>query len=147
MRLTSFTDYSIRVLIYLAVSHDEQPTIREIAERFDVSRNHLMKVVHELSKRGYLTALRGKHGGLRLNIAPVDINIGKLISELENDLALTECLGNNNQCILTPACELKTILAEALQSFFATLDEYTLEDILRGTRRTELVYIINIERD
>ncbi len=147
MRLTSFTDYSIRVLIYLAVSHDEQPTIREIAERFDVSRNHLMKVVHELSKRGYLTALRGKHGGLRLNIAPVDINIGKLISELENDLALTECLGNNNQCILTPACELKTILAEALQSFFATLDEYTLEDILRGTRRTELVDIINIERD
>lgn len=147
MRLTSFTDYSIRVLIYLAVSHDEQPTIREIAERFDVSRNHLMKVVHELSKRGYLTALRGKHGGLRLNIAPVDINIGKLISELENDLALTECLGNNNQCILTPACELKTILAEALQSFFATLDEYTLEDILRGRRRTELVDIINVERD
>lgn len=145
MRLTSFTDYSIRVLIYLAVSHNEQPTIREIAERFGVSRNHLMKVVHELSKRGYVTALRGKNGGLRLNILPADMRIGTLISELESDLALTECLGKNNQCILTPSCELKTILTEGLQSFFATLNEYTLEDILRGRRRAELVDIINIE--
>lgn len=145
MRLTTFTDYSVRVLIYLAVSHDEQPTIRAIAERFGVSRNHLMKVVHELSKRGYVTALRGKNGGLRLNISPADIQIGKLIKELENDLALTECLGGNNQCILTPSCELKTILNEALQAFFATLDAYTLEDILCGQKRAELIEIINLE--
>ncbi len=145
MRLTSFTDYSIRVLIFLAVSHNEQPTIREVAERFGLSRNHLMKVVHELSKRGYITALRGKNGGLRLNIAPADIKIGTLISELENDLALTECLGNNNQCILTHSCELKTILTEALQNFFTTLDKYTLEDILGGRRRAELVKIINLD--
>lgn len=145
MRLTSFTDYSIRVLIYLAVSHDEQPTIRAIAERFEISRNHLMKVVHELSKRGYITALRGKNGGLRLNIAPADIALGTLISELENDLALTECLGDNNLCILTPSCELKILLAEALGNFFATLDNYTLEDILRGRKRAELIEIINLE--
>ncbi len=145
MRLTSFTDYSIRVLIFLAVSHNEQPTIREVAERFGLSRNHLMKVVHELSKRGYLTALRGKNGGLRLNIAPAEIKLGTLISELENDLALTECMGSNNQCILTTSCELKTILAEALQKFFTTLDKYTLEDILGGRRRAELVKIINLE--
>ncbi len=145
MRLTSFTDYSIRVLIYLAVSHDEQPTIGEIADRFGVSKNHLMKVVNKLSKRDYLTALRGKNGGLRLNIAPADIKIGTLIRELEHDLALTECLSNNDQCILTPCCELKTVLSEALQSFFSTLDNYTLEDILRGRRRAELIDIINLE--
>jgi Rrf2 family nitric oxide-sensitive transcriptional repressor len=142
MRLTTFTDYSLRVLIYLAVSNDEHPTIREISERYGISRNHLMKVVQELSQRGYVIALRGKNGGLRLNRAPADISIGMLIREMENDLALAECLGENNQCILTPACQLKAVLAEALQAFFRTLDAYTLEDILPGRKRAELAKIL-----
>jgi Rrf2 family nitric oxide-sensitive transcriptional repressor len=144
MRLTTFTDYSLRVLIYLAVSNDEHPTIREISERYGISRNHLMKVVQELSQRGYVIALRGKNGGLRLNNAPADIGIGTLIREMENDLALAECLGENNQCILTPACQLKAVLAEALQAFFRTLDAYTLEDILPGRKRAELVKILGL---
>ncbi len=145
MRLTTFTDYSLRVLIYLAANNDDRPTIREISERYGISRNHLMKVVQELSQRGYVTALRGKNGGLRLNKAAADIRIGTLIREMENDLALTECLGGNNQCILTPVCQLKAALTEALQAFFTTLDAYTLEDILPGRKRAELVRILDLK--
>lgn len=145
MRLTTFTDYSIRVLIYLAVSDDDHPTIREISDRYNISRNHLMKVVQELSQRGYVTAVRGKNGGLHLNKAAADISIGKLVQEMENDLALAECLGENNHCILTPACELQTVLSEALQAFFATLNSYTLADILPDRNRSELVKILDLD--
>jgi Rrf2 family nitric oxide-sensitive transcriptional repressor len=144
MRLTTYTDYSLRVLIYLAVSTDEHATIREIAQRYGISRSHLMKVVQELSKRGYVTALRGKNGGLHLNKAPSDIRLGTLVKEMENDLALAECLGENNQCILTPACGLKHVLAESLQAFFTTLDSYTLEDVIPGQQRAELVKILDL---
>lgn len=144
MRLTTYTDYSLRVLIYLAVSTDEHATIREIAQRYGISRSHLMKVVQELSKRGYVTALRGKNGGLHLNKAPSDIRLGTLVKEMENDLALAECLGENNQCILTPACGLKHVLAESLQAFFTTLDSYTLEDVIPGQQRAELVKILDM---
>tara|TARA_R110001592_G_C13192743_1_gene753255 strand:- start:6850 stop:7284 length:435 start_codon:yes stop_codon:yes gene_type:complete len=143
MRLTTFTDYSLRVLIYLAVRDGQHATIREIAEAYGISRNHLMKVVQELSQKGYVAALRGKNGGLQLKKSPADIRIGALVREMENDVALTECLGDNNQCILTPACGLKIVLADALQAFFATLDAYTLEDILPGQKRAELVKILN----
>jgi Rrf2 family nitric oxide-sensitive transcriptional repressor len=144
MRLTTFTDYSLRVLIYLAVSTEDHVTIREIAQRYGISRNHLMKVVQELSQRGYVTALRGKNGGLQLNQAPADIRLGDLVREMENDLALAECLGENNQCILSPACGLQSVLAEALQAFFTTLNNYTLEDVMPGRQRAELVKILDI---
>ena len=143
MRLTTFTDYSLRVLIYLAV-HDGQPaTIREISEAYGISRNHLMKVVQELGQKGYIAALRGKNGGLQLKKLPADIRIGALVREMENDVALTECLGDNNQCVLTPACGLKIILSDALNDFFARLDTYTLEDILPMEKRAELVKILS----
>lgn len=144
MRLTTFTDYSLRVLIYLAVSTDEHATIREIAQRYGISRNHLMKVVQELSQQGYVTAMRGKNGGLRLNKAPADISLGTLITAMENDMALAECLGENNECILTPACGLKYVLAEARQAFIATLDSYTLEDVIPGQQRAELIKILDM---
>jgi Rrf2 family nitric oxide-sensitive transcriptional repressor len=144
MRLTSFTDYSLRVLVYLAVSGEEQVTIREISQRYGVSRNHLMKVVQALSQKGYLIALRGKNGGLRLKISPAEINVGTLVREMENDLVLAECLGDNNQCILTPACKLKFVLSEALNAFFEVLDAYTLEDMLPEGKRTELISILQL---
>lgn len=144
MRLTTYTDYSLRVLIYLAVSTEEHTTIAEIAQRYGISRSHLMKVAQELSQRGYVTAQRGKNGGLRLNKAPSDIRLGDLIVEMENDLALAECLGDNNQCILTPACGLKNVLAEALQTFIATLNNYTLEDVIPDKQRAELVKILDM---
>ena len=143
MRLTSFTDYSLRVLIYLAIRGEQNTTIARIAQDYAISKNHLMKVVQELGQKGYIAALRGKNGGLQLKKLPADIRIGALVREMENDVALTECLGDNNQCVLTPACGLKIILSDALNDFFARLDTYTLEDILPMEKRAELVKILN----
>jgi len=145
MRLTTFTDYSLRVLIYLAVSDDGQPTIREIAQRYDISRNHLMKVVQELSQKGYLIASRGKRGGLRLGIPPAEIKIGMLVRDMESDFALAECLGDKGHCVLTPACKLQLVFTEALDAFFVALDAYTLEDIVSGRKRAKLLKILSLE--
>src|SRR5690606_20882837 len=106
MHITLYTDYSLRVLMYIALKGEELSTIREIAASYDISRNHLMKVVQELNNKGYLTALRGKNGGLRLNGRPEDINIGALVRDTERDIALVECLGEKNRCVITPACQL-----------------------------------------
>ncbi len=144
MRLTAYTDYSFRVLIYLAVSTEERATIREIAQQYDISRNHLMKVVQELSQRDYVVALRGKNGGLKLKRPASEIRLGELVKAMENDMALAECLGDNNQCIVTPACKLKFMLAEALQAFLSTLDSYTLEDIVSGPEKADLIRILNL---
>ncbi|MCB8888305.1 Rrf2 family transcriptional regulator [Vreelandella malpeensis] len=132
MQLTRFTDYSIRVLIYLAVKQEARSTIGEIAEAFDISRNHLMKVVHELSRKGYVTAMRGKNGGLVLARAPDTIGLGALVRDTEQDLGLVECFQQGNGCAITPACRLRPILGEALAAFLAVLDRYTLADVLDG---------------
>ncbi|AXY41687.1 Rrf2 family transcriptional regulator [Halomonas sp. JS92-SW72] len=144
MHLTRFTDYSIRVLIYLAAKGEERSTIHEIATSFDVSRNHLMKVVQDLSHKGYITAIRGKNGGLLLKKAPEEIRLGRLVRDTENDLELVECFGDSNECKITPACRLKPILAEALRAFLAVLDKYTLADML-GPQQPQLVELLKIE--
>jgi len=143
MHLTRFTDYSLRVLIFLAVKGEERSTIHEIAGRFDISRNHLMKVVQDLSHKGYITAIRGKNGGLLLKKAPEEIRLGKLVRDTEHDLLLVECFGDSNECRITPACQLKPILAEALRAFLAVLDKYTLADML-GPRESQLVELLRI---
>jgi Rrf2 family nitric oxide-sensitive transcriptional repressor len=146
MRLTSFTDYSLRVLIYLAIRGEQNTTIAQIAQDYDISRNHLMKVVQELSQKGYVTALRGKNGGLRLSRPAGQINIGALVRDMENDLAITECFGPRNQCLLSPACNLAGVFAEALEAFLAVLDGYSLEDVLpRGRGAAELVKILGAD--
>lgn len=144
MRLTHFTDYSLRVLTYLALKGEERSTISEIAERFTISRNHLMKVVQELSQRGYITAIRGKHGGLLLKQEPESIALGKLVRQFENDFTLVECFGENNQCTITPACQLRFILQDALNAFFDVLDRYTLADLLTG-QETALIKLLQID--
>lgn len=143
MHITLYTDYSLRVLMYVALKGEELSTIREIAESYNISRNHLMKVVQELNNKGYLTALRGKNGGLRLNGRAEDINIGALVRDTERDIALVECLGERNSCIITPACQLKFILSEALEAFFKTLDNYTLADLLPPERRPEIIKLLH----
>ncbi|MBE8718253.1 RrF2 family transcriptional regulator [Cellvibrio polysaccharolyticus] len=144
MRITSYTDYSLRVLMYLALKGDEQATIREIADSYDISKNHLMKVVQDLNSKGYLIALRGKNGGIRLNGDPENINIGVLVRDMEQDLALVECFGGDNTCIITPACHLKKILAEALEAFFRSLDGYSLADLLPGSKRKALIRLLDM---
>jgi Rrf2 family nitric oxide-sensitive transcriptional repressor len=136
MKLTSFSDYSLRVLIYLAVRDDSLATIGEIAEAYDISHNHLMKVVHHLGTLGYLETVRGKGGGVRLAMAPEDINIGTLMRETENTTALVECFDpDGSDCAIEPACALRGIMHQALAGFFAVLDGYTLADALRNRGR------------
>lgn len=143
MHLTRFTDYSLRVLIYLAVKGEERSTITEIAGAFGISRNHLMKVVQELGHKGYITAIRGKNGGLLLNRAPENIGLGQLVRDMEHELSLVECFHDRNDCLITPACRLKPILNEALAAFLAVLDNYTLADML-GRRQPQLARLMQI---
>lgn len=143
MRLTSFTDYSLRVLMYLSVKEGELSTISEIAERYAISRNHLMKVVYELGRLGYVETVRGKHGGMRLRDNPAHINLGQVVRRTENDMSLVECFSTQNDCRLTPSCALRGVLREALQAFFAVLDRYSLADLL--VPKQELATLLGID--
>ncbi len=145
MRLTKYTDYSLRVLIYVALHGERLCTIREIAQSYKISKNHLMKVVHELNISGYLETVRGKNGGIRLGKPADRINIGELIRSTEQDMALVECFSADNRCVITPACRLKHVLAEALDAFCNVLNQYNLEDLLPGRKRAPLISLLQIE--
>lgn len=113
------------------VHRERLATIREIAQAHGVSENHLMKVVHDLARRGYIKTIRGKGGGMRLARAPDDINVGAVVSESEDDIAFVECFDRTtSNCRIAPACMLKGVLREALDAFFASPERYTLADIL-----------------
>ncbi|MCK7546574.1 RrF2 family transcriptional regulator [Marinobacter koreensis] len=144
MHITRYTDYSLRVLIYLAVQGDELATIQEIADSYDISKNHLMKVVHQLNKKGYIETIRGKKGGMRLHMAPEEINIGILVRETEQDLNIVECFSSKNACRITPVCGLKSMLGEALTAFLAVLDKYTLADVIQDRHRPQLLRLLQI---
>lgn len=127
MRLTRYTDYAMRLLLYLgAQPTDRLSSIAEMADVYDISQNHLMKVVSDLVNAGYLESVRGRFGGVRLARAPAEINIGEAIRHTEDSFALVDCA----PCIIAPACGLTSVLAEALAAFMAVLDGYTLEDLL-----------------
>lgn len=147
MRITRYTDYSLRVLIFVALKRDEISTIGEIADAYQISKNHLRKVVHELSCKGYIHASRGKNGGMRLNRPAQQINIGELVRQTEQDLALVECFGQESTCVLTPACELKHVLNQALEAFFACLDKYTLADLLPQEQQDNLIRLLGFTPD
>jgi Rrf2 family transcriptional regulator, nitric oxide-sensitive transcriptional repressor len=133
MRLTIFTDYTLRVLIFLGTHQDEGrlATISDIAIAYGISENHLMKVVHHLAKQGYVETTRGKGGGIQLARAPERINIGAVVRGAEEDLAVVECFEEGNlNCPIVPACTLRNVLARALRAFFEVLDAQTLADLL-----------------
>lgn len=131
MKLTVQSDYSLRVLMHLAVNSEGLVTISEIAQHFDISKNHLMKVAHHLSKRGVIEAVRGRSGGLRLARSPSDINLGDIVQFIEQDSVMVECFpGGKNGCIISNACRLKGILFEAQNAFFECLNKYTVEDLV-----------------
>jgi Rrf2 family nitric oxide-sensitive transcriptional repressor len=131
MHLTRYTDYSLRVLIYLGTRQDKLATISEIATYHGISRNHLMKVVHQLGAHGYIDTLRGKGGGIRLARPPERIVVGDVVRSMEENMSIVGCFEPDfSACILAPACQLKTALNEALHSFLATLDLYTLADLI-----------------
>ncbi|EQC47115.1 Rrf2 family transcriptional regulator [Bacteriovorax sp. Seq25_V] len=140
MRLASFTDYSLRVLIYLAIKEEELSTVAEIADKYQISRNHLVKVVHNLSVMEIIKSYKGKGGGIALLVPADKINIGDLVRKLERDSKLVECFGSDGSCIINPTCKLKKALMQAEQSFYKTLQEYTLADIV--SNQTKLAQIL-----
>ncbi len=145
MRLTLHTDYALRVLLYLRLRDDGKSTIQEIADAYGISKNHLMKVVQRLAGLGYVDASRGRGGGLLLAKEPVEINLGRLVQQMEPNMDLVECFDmETNTCPIALMCDLKSVLGEAQQSFLGTLLRYTLADL--GTRPQELKKILNIPR-
>lgn len=139
MRLTQHTDYALRLLIALAVRQQRaaaggQPdtiTIREVAERYAISRNHLMKVANELTRAGVVEGLRGRGGGLRLARPAADIGIGAVVRALEDPRDLVECFRpETNTCRIAPACRLKGVMARAQDAFLSVLDTATLADVV-----------------
>ena len=144
MRITQYTDYALRVLIYLGLESEKRSTIGEIAERYVISRSHLMKVVNQLVQEGFVEGVRGKGGGIRLAKPAEQIRIGDVVRKIEPDLAIVECFGPGTQCVITPACDLKRALYEALQAFLKVLDGYTLADFLRH-QREPLRQLLNLE--
>jgi Rrf2 family nitric oxide-sensitive transcriptional repressor len=130
MRLTGFTDYTLRTLIYLALQPDRLATIADIADAYDISANHLMKVVHQLSVAGDIATIRGRRGGLRLAKAATAINIGDVVRRTEPDMALAPCFDTAQGCIIESRCVLQRALNDALGAFLAVLDRYTLADLV-----------------
>lgn len=130
MKLTTFSDYSLRVLIYLALEPDRLATIQGIADSYDISENHLMKVVHQLAKRGVVESLRGKGGGIRLAVPAENIRIGKIIRDAEGDGAAVECFGEHGNCKIKVNCKLAGALSRAFDEFYRSLDQYTLADLV-----------------
>jgi Rrf2 family nitric oxide-sensitive transcriptional repressor len=135
MRLTRQTDYSLRVLIHLAVHGERLATIEEISEAYGISRAHLMKVVHELGRTGFLETLRGRGGGLRLARPAAEIRVGEVVRAVEGSLALVDCLeADGGDCRIEPACALRAAFVEALEAFFTSLDGHTLADLIDRRR-------------
>ena len=145
MRLTYFTDYSLRVLIYTATAPDGRATIGEIAHAFQISENHLTKVVHFLGKEGLLQNVRGRGGGLRLAVPPAEINVGDVVRKTESDDVPAECFGPDNHCTLTGRCKLEGVLAEAIDAFHAVLARYTLADLVKNRAMIQKVLFRDVE--
>ena len=145
MRLTAYTDYSLRVLIYLGLRGGRLATIRELSETYGVSANHLMKLIHNLGKLGYIETVRGRGGGMKLAGGPEQINLGQVVRQMEPDFAITECFDPDRRgdCVITPACRLQEVLEKAVEAFLDVLDSHTLADLLQNRARLES--LLNIE--
>lgn len=129
MQLTLYSDYSLRVLIYLSKLKNETATITEISDFYKISRNHLVKVVHRLAQLEFIVSTRGKGGGIKLAKHPRDITIGEVVRKTEPNFSLVECFDEKtNRCVITNVCRLKGILNQGMSAFFNVLDQYTLAD-------------------
>ncbi len=134
MRLTTYTDYALRTLMYLAVNRGRLVTIQDIASLHTISKNHLTKVVHHLGQIGLVTTVRGRNGGLKLGAEPADINIGNVVRQTETDFHMAECFSReNNQCVFATACVLEDALAAATAAYLQVLDGVTLDKLVIRT--------------
>lgn len=129
MQLDKFTDYGLRVLIYLRVSGERRASVSEIAAKFSLSEHHLSKVATALAAEGFIVSTRGRAGGLSLARAATDIAVGDVVRRLTRNTSVAECFAGNGACMITPSCGLRAPLAQAQEAFFAVLDGYTLEEV------------------
>ncbi len=131
MQLTRQTDYAIRVMMFLGIQQDSRlVTISDIAYHFDISRNHLMKIVHKLGQKEYIQTVRGKYGGMRLGREAITVRLGDLVRDFETTLDVVDC--KKLTCPVTGSCDLKPIMQRAQEAFLAVIDEYTLKDLLNN---------------
>lgn len=131
MRLTTYTDYALRTLMYLAANREQLVTIQDIADAHDIAKNHLTKVVHQLGIMGVVESLRGRKGGLRLGREPDQINIGAVVRSTEPDFYMAECFNpDKSHCIMSAACSLKDVLHDATNAYLAVLDGITLDYLM-----------------
>ena len=134
MRLTTYTDYALRTLMYLAAHREQLVTIQDIADAHSIAKNHLTKVVHQLGILGYVESLRGRNGGLKLGREPDQINIGAVVRSTEPDFYMAECFDpGKNHCIMSSACSLKGVLSRATAAYLTVLDGVTLESLMPGS--------------
>ena len=145
MRLTLHTDYALRTLVYLGVHNDRLTSIREVAGVYGISENHLVKIIHRLGQAGFIETIRGRNGGLRLGKPAASILIGDVVRHTEEDMALVSCMlpgghakADAKPCLLADCCQLRGVLGEALDSFIAVLDRYTLADVITDRERLRL---------
>jgi len=134
MRLTLHTDFALRVLIQVGLNDGKLTTIKDIAQTFDISKAHLMKVVNDLSQKGYLDTVRGRGGGIRLMRAPREINIGQVVRDTESQLDVIGCLEHKGYCPIERVCVLRGALRNATEAFLAVLDAHTLADLITPQR-------------
>ena len=145
MRLTLHADYALRTLVYLGIHTDRLTSIREVAGAYGISENHLVKIIHRLGQAGFVETIRGRNGGLRLGQPAASILIGDVVRHTEEDMALVGCMqqadharADTKPCILADCCSLRGVLGEALGSFIAVLDRYTLADVITDSERQRL---------
>lgn len=142
MKLTAFSDYALRVLMFLALRGERLATIPEIAAAYGISENHLMKVVHQLARSGVIESVRGKGGGIRLAQAPQAIRIGAIVRASEGAGPIVECLSEQpDSCRIAPVCRLSGILVRAFEALYATLDEYTLADLVQQPQGLQAILL------
>lgn len=143
MRLTTYSDYALRLLMFCALNPDRTVTIAEVAKAYNVSKNHLMKIAHELSQMGYLTATRGRNGGLCLARPAREITVGDVVRMTEAHSFLVECCDPiSNTCIISPACSLKRVLLGALEDFYKRLDKSTIADLVQQPGRMRALFAV-----
>lgn len=140
MRLTAYTDYTLRTLMYLAVHTDRLATIAEVARTYRISEAHLMKVVHQLGMEGDVATVRGRNGGLRLARPAERINLGSIVRRTEEDMELVACFDDAASCMISDVCVLQSVLRDALAAFLAVLDRYTLADLVAPRAQLEAVF-------
>lgn len=145
MRLALSTDYALRLLMLVGLESDRLVTIEEVADRFHISKNHLMKVAYQLGQAKYLDTVRGRNGGLRLGKAPDQIVVGEIVRTMEPDFAVVECEISTGRCRITPSCVLRVAMREAVGAFLEKLDQYTLGDLLRP--KSKLQRLLGVDQE